>query len=396
MADSSDTIDPNDLDSIDALLDEAELEAVSDPQSPTAEESGISAQEEATDDLLEDDLLDGLESDLETVEPPPEVESVGSEVEVMQDAPPETEPVVSEPEPVASKPKASESITESRAEDFIQKRAEAVQQQGQNNSTVNEVDSIKKLIIIFSSITIFLMIVAIVIGLWGAMSSSVELDDETITMLETIQASSSQNLAKVDSAEKLTKTFEKKLDAISFQIEQLQRDVLNTEAPLVAKTTTNEVMPKVTKQINEHHSAESAVKHAVEPKPEQTKVSKQSLPVSPVAPVAISVSPELAKKMERVSSQMVSAQRRINEVNRRVKSLQTQYKTLLKEIKNVEKELVADQSTGSKKQMTSKTRSNGSSDEMSQSEEGWPEEETPTGSGAYEYSAPSSPYFGGY
>lgn len=390
MADTGDTIDPNDLDSIDALLDEAELEAVADSQDSEEESVGISAEEDPIDgiDGDEDDLLEGLESDLESVDLLDEEAAPAAEPAPVPELEPEPEPQLQpEPEPIAEVAEPQPTIAESRAEDILNKRAMAAQQ-NQTNSTGKEMDSIKKLLIIFSSTTIFLIIVAIGIGVWGVLSSSGSgLDEETLDMFESIQANTTQNLVQSDSASKLTQTFEKKLDAISFQIEQLNRDIVNAE-PLISKAD-----DKV-----EVNLAQEQAKVA-KTQPIETKVVVTTpAAAEPPQAVVVNTSPELMQKMDKVSAQMVSAQRRINEVNRRVKSLQTQYKQLLKEIKSVEKELVSEQAASAKPSSPSQQVEAGhASDPNSAHEDGMMDEvdsgRTNQPGGAYEYRAPSTPLY---
>lgn len=343
MADPNDTIDPNDLDSIDALLDEAELEAVSDDQAPVAEET------EAPADTA-DSMLDDLEADLDLADlddVAPEVEAeVAPEPEPEPEIAPEPEPVemdIPEPEPIPepiAQPEPAP-LAEAEAENFLQKRAAQQQQPpAQNNMTVAEMDAIKKLIIIFSSVTIVLVLTGIGIGVWGALASGGGIDEETKSTLEGIQEASMQGMIKAGASEKSVKAVEKKLDALSFQIEQLNGDL--GELEMLAQKNHGGSAP----------SKEMAVK-----KPEQTVVKASepkviAQPVTPTPPAqnltTVNMTPELAKKLDKVSSQMVAAQRRIAEVNRRVKSLQTQYKSMLKSVKKVEKEMVAEQVMGAK------------------------------------------------
>lgn len=337
MADPNDTIDPNDLDSIDALLDEAELEAVSDDQGPVAEETDAPVADGA------DSMLDDLEADLDLAELDESTPEVEAEVEPEPEPEPtpEPEPVemdIPDPEPIPepmAQPEQPAPLAEAEAENFLQKRA-AMQQQppADNNMTVAEMDAIKKLIIIFSSVTIVLVLTGIGIGVWGALASGGGIDEETKSTLEGIQEASMQSMIKAGASEKSVKAVEKKLDALSFQIEQLNGDL--GELEMLAQ---------------KNHGGAPAKMEASKPAmaktnpPKETKVIAQ--PVTPTPPAqnltAVTMTPELAKKLDKVSSQMVTAQRRIAEVNRRVKSLQTQYKSMLKSVKKVEKEIVAEQ-----------------------------------------------------
>lgn len=343
MAQINNTVDPNDLDSIDALLDEAELESVveepkAEPEAPvtSAVEGGDLPDAEdvpedwAVDETAEEDptagLLDELDEDIgasgiqaeETAAPEPEP------VAEPPAAPPTPEPAPApEPPPVdtlsAIQGKDASNAMEHKAEDILEKRAQAAQAQKANNAIKGpDMDAIKKLIITFSSIIIFLVVVTIGVGIWAALSSGNDLNKETMDKINGIEANSMQSLMHTNASEKTLKTLDKKLDAISFQLEQLNGDIAKIEAGSLQKTADAK---------DSHEKAQAAVK-----------------PAEPVATPAqeAKVAPELAAKLDRVGAQMTSAQRRIYEINQRVKKLQSDYKLLLKSIKSVEKQLVSE------------------------------------------------------
>ncbi|BBN60010.1 hypothetical protein [Hydrogenovibrio marinus] len=344
MAQVNNTVDPNDLDSIDALLDEAELESVAEEPKPEQEASATPAVEGgelpdaedvpedwAVEETAEEDptagLLDELDGDLdvsgiqaeETVAPAPEpVLEPEAPVE-----PPEPAPV-SEPPQVdtlsAIQGKDAPNAMEHKAEDILEKRAQAAQAQKANNAIKGpDMDAIKKLIITFSSIIIFLVVVTIGVGIWAALSSGNDLSKETMDKINGIEANSMQSLMHTNASEKTLKTLDKKLDAISFQLEQLNGDIAKIE-------TGTGSLQKTADTKDSHEKAQAAVKPA---EPAATAQEPK-------------VAPELAAKLDRVGAQMTSAQRRIYEINQRVKKLQSDYKLLLKSIKSVEKQLVSE------------------------------------------------------
>lgn len=325
------TVDPNDLDSIDALLDEAELESV--PEEPKADQVEATSPESAegadVDDVPEEwadadaqeDPTEGLLDELGD-----DVESSGIEAEeavVPESATPpvQEEPKVEPPVPdagpgIMQQPNASQQTMEDKAEDILEKRAQA--QKANNAIKGSDMDAIKKLIVIFSSVIIVLVVMAISIGIWGALSSGTGLSKETLDKIDGIEASSTQSLMHTNASEKTLKTLDKKLDALSFQLEQLNGDIAKIEATDAKKT--------VAEQSNE--KPQSAVK--------QTE-KENATPVQD-----LKVAPELTAKLNHIGKQVTSAQRRIYEVNQRVKRLQSVYSQLLKSIKNVEKQLVVE------------------------------------------------------
>ncbi len=422
MAESNDTIDPNDLDSIDALLDEAELEAISaeddqdDTQADQAEEVA-SLDEGNLDDLPKEEAPEPVD---EPAEPEPAVDEPAVEEPaetgggIMDNFPSpdeeETRPLEPEmpaPEPEAppepesalepmfkdepvSKPDAANMgdesptaapIAEEGAESFLQKRA-ALQQQNQNQNqntlTVAEMDSIKKLIIIFSSITITLVLVAIGTGVWAALASNPGLDKEAQSLLEDIHAGSTQSMIKSASSEKTVKQLEKKLDALSFQVEQLNRDLVqmmpSQEADTVSEAGASP--EKDTKNTEQKGTGVTVIPQASQPVP-----IAQSLQVA-------AVDPELVKKMDKVSSRMVVTQRRVNEINNRVKSLQSQYKSILRTVKKVEQGMLQEKVKVADEQKKAEALEK---EELAKQKQRAMEKAR-----AYEYSAPNNPYFDSY
>ncbi|MBD3822367.1 MAG: hypothetical protein IE914_08945, partial [Thiotrichales bacterium] len=263
MAQINNTVDPNDLDSIDALLDEAELESVveepkAEPEAPvtSAVEGGDLPDAEevpedwAVDETTEEDPTAGLLDELD--------EDIGaSGIQAEETATPEPEPAPEQP-PVdtlsAIQGKDASSAMEHKAEDILEKRAQAAQAQKANNAIKGpDMDAIKKLIITFSSIIIFLVVVTIGVGIWAALSSGNELSKDTMDKINGIEANSMQSLMHTNESEKTLKTLDKKLDAISFQLEQLNGDIAKIEAGDLQKTADAK---------DSHEKAQAAVKPA--------------------------------------------------------------------------------------------------------------------------------------
>ncbi|WP_024851471.1 hypothetical protein [Hydrogenovibrio kuenenii] len=323
MAQINNTVDPNDLDSIDALLDEAEQESIAEEPEVTQVEAATPEPAGGVDDVPEEwadteaseDSTEDLLSELGE-----NVESSGIEAE--ETAAPEPTPSPAEEskgepsEPdvglgMMQQPDASQKAMEDKAEDILEKRAQA--QKANNAIKGSDMDAIKKLIVIFSSVIITLVIAAIGIGIWGALSSGPGLSKETLDKIDGIESNSTQSLMHTNTSEKTLQTLDKKLDALSFQLEQLNSDI--------AKIETNGAKKIVAEQSSD------------KTQPPVVKPSDKAKTISEAAP-------ELTAKLNRIGTQMTSAQRRIYEVNKRVKRLQSVYYQLLKSIKNVEKQLI--------------------------------------------------------
>lgn len=346
MANTEDTFDPNDLESIDALLDEAELEAVSDDseldsldgsdisddswgdlEAQTADLSNdATAIDEIgndTSDVDSEDILDSLddlevssEESLEEVEQVTEDLSADAEAEVVA----VSQPLASEK--IKPQQKDMSAVEDDAAvDDFLAKRAKASTAKS-NNLSVEDMESIKKLIVIFGSVLSVLVLVAIGIGVWSALAaSSAGVDDETKTLIESIKVSSEQNGGLISENEKMTASVEKKLDAINFQIEQMMTDLSEMDQ----KKQTEIIDPLGLGQPSK----------AVETKTVTTETAK---------PTSAAVNnPELMSKISTVSSRLYRAQQRIDEVNQRLKVMQKQSSDLTQSMKMLEKEALLHQ-----------------------------------------------------
>lgn len=398
MAEPGGTIDPNDLDSIDALLDEAELEAAEEEE-PTVEDLSESTAD-PMDAAADNDSANDDSEELDTIpEPPPEEEpdelndddmpdesnttdednelpeddlsnidedfDIGNQIDEETDESQSTEEDMTqmpdpEPEPEPSdeplKQPEETSLTEDHAEKFLQKRA-SVQQKEPSNLTVAEMDSIKKLIIIFSSTIIFLVVTAIGIGLWGALSSSSSLDDETMTLIKDTHEGAMQSMVKSASAEDSIKQVGKKLDALSFQLEQLNSDLLQVKEVV---TVSPEKAPAGLLNLEKEPAAKA----------------------EPPAAAQMVMDSGVGKKIDKVNAQVVVTQRRLAEVNNRVKQLQTQYTTFLKGLKELEKSQLKGQANIN--DLLEATKAQVKADKLKQQA---------MEKSRYEYSAPNSPFF---
>ena len=316
MAASDETIDPNDLDSIDALLDEAELEVAE----KNDDSDGEGEDQDAIDSLLDDVTL-------------PEPVTEPNQEAVAEDLPPEAD-IDNEPDLVQAnstdvdkkQPAIKKAVSE---EEAPQVNSEPEQPNPTNEMTAEDMDSIKKLIIIFGSALVVLALISIGIGVWSVFAAKgAGLDDETKTMLESIQVSTERMAGKVMDSNESIHTIEKKIDALNFQLEELSADLLELQAPGVSAKKQEIIDPL---GLNTHTETPKTV-------------SSMKVPVanSSVGHGSHSDS-ETAKLASSVNKKMISAQRRIDEVNRRVKDIQSKHKALLLSIKSLEKQLVLQQ-----------------------------------------------------
>lgn len=294
MATVDETFDPNDLDSIDALLDEAEQEAVSgrdedllpDVTEPEAESVAEAAPEPKSEPQVRDEPVDM---------------SVEDDVMPAQRAKPNSEP-------------ARREFKED--EEAFTPRRKTSQKQSPNGASVAGMEAIKKLIIMFGSVLIVLTLAAIGTSIWS-LSSSGEGNGEALTMLEDIKAGTEQNTLSQSESQKRLQEFEQKLDALSFQMGQLTADLAAMESRAESKN------------------------------PEVVAVAETAAPVTDAAasvtPVVQPVASEVSHQLGTLQNRVVRAQSRIDEVNRRVKGLQDQHAQVLRSVKLVEKQLLDQQ-----------------------------------------------------
>lgn len=281
MANNSDS---SDLSSIDSLLDEAELEG-------SIEEETVIVDELAADSL----------QDNKTEEKP--VTKLDEKVELESTS-----------TPLASQKKQDRVITDDKTDEILKKRSVVRKDQLKNQSSAGETKKMKKLIIIFSSVIIVLLLIILISSIWLSLLPS-GLDEKSLVKIANIETSIKETELDAKSSSIALKEIDKKLNALSFQVNQMDIDLLElsslkkTHKPLLNLTADSKVDKK-----------------------ETSKVDKSKL--------SSNANLKITNKIDKVSSQMTIAQRRIYEVNNRIKSFQTQYKVLLRSIKNIEKQML--------------------------------------------------------
>ncbi|MBE0494535.1 MAG: hypothetical protein IBX48_09375 [Thiomicrospira sp.] len=317
MAEPDKTIDPNDLDSIDSLLDEAEFE-----QRPT----GDNAPDE------EEDLLAALSDE-------PEQESFGQnaddtsldaddELDRMFETPLNeraVEPELTRPDPAIRTGDAegysARRDFQTEDDDFLARRAS---KNNGNELTVAEMDSLKSMIIGFGSALIVLALIGIGIATWGALSTGGN-DADTVKMIEEIRGEAEVGRIASQSNENILRDLNRKLDALSFQIEQANGDIVALSQGKQPAITNAPGLP-----INLAQPQEADV--PVET-PQQVKDTRAS------AGLNVDMS-KFEEKLDTVNRNVTVAQRRVVEINNRVKSLQQQYGSIVETIKLVERNML--------------------------------------------------------
>ena len=227
--------------------------------------------------------------------------------------------------------------------------------------TAEDMDSIKKLIIIFGSTLIVLILIGIGIGIWSALAAKGSgLDEETQTLIESIQVGTERVAVNVMDSNETIQAIEKKIDALNFQLEELATDLLEVQST-VPSTKNIELIDPL--GLN---------KESVNP--EITNPVKAPVSGPAVSPNSQS-DPEAFKLANSMNKKMISAQRRIDEVNRRAKDIQSQYKALLHSVKSLEKQMVLQQTAVAEKALKDQ------------------ESKKTTDSDPYQYSAPDSMFY---
>lgn len=304
MAEANTTIDPNDLDSIDALLDEAEFDL---DEGATSEQSLPDIEDEPAPSEAEDQLGD-IDFDMED-------QSTSQDNDLndmlgLDDEPEVSSALDAAPQSMAAPTSANkQSLNDNNADDFIARRTKASEQT--DELTVEEMDSIKKMVMGFGIGLILLLIVAIVFAAMAAFSSG---DNEVLEQQVTALKEETE-IARVgvQSNEKMLRDLNRKVDALSFQVEQLSGDIL-------AKNQTGQVVER----------------GGVAP--------VASAPIAAASPqVVAQLSEGLETKVDSISRSLALAQRRIVEINNRVSSLQQQQGTVLKSVKDIEKNILEKQ-----------------------------------------------------
>lgn len=340
MAEPDNTIDPNDLESIDALLDEAELESIESQE----EESDLQSE---TDDLIEQqeaaalqESVDELDlTDFEGIEQPQDQQEDGFE-ETLESRPLDSMTSTADGGYAAQMAQQDEDF-----DDFLSRRAE--NKKNGNELTVAEMDTLKSMIIGFGSTLVVLALIAIGIATWGALGAN-SADSPSADAFEEIMGEAELARTTSQANEMVLKDLNRKLDALSFQLDQATGDVIAlNHQPLTAGSRNLNPID----QNGNNRSSQMNLNDNVSPVVNGVQ-NNASLPAAngqngatPALQQPIAVTADMSNlegKVDEVSRSMALAQRRVVEINNRVKSLQQQYSTVLQSMKQVEKNMLED------------------------------------------------------
>lgn len=300
MAEANKTIDPNDLDSIDALLDEAEfdLNELDEGNPQPSEKQAIAASQDeqlsestqAEDELAEEVAIDPELSAVEEQALNDMLDLDESDFESTSNA----SAAMAMPEVGSPRSRQLQDDTD----DFIARRAQGAHKS--DELTVEEMDSIKKMLIGFGLGLSVLVIIAIVMASWAAFGSKTDstLESSLLDVKEELEITR----VAAQANERSLRELNRKLDAVSFQVEQLSADVMSQNP------TNTMVLRGGAPMANEQ-------------------------PAQPVTAPTVSTSAEA--KIDSLARNLAVAQRRIVEINNRVTSMQTQQGSVLQAVKSV-------------------------------------------------------------
>jgi hypothetical protein len=285
-----------DLDSLDALLDAAEIEAA-----PESEPS---------------------------VDPPKEENKETIQPEVT--LPPTEAPT---PEPVVTPLPTPEIQAETRNEPVVKRTLNNKKQPANSETwTEAEMDSVKKLIIIFGSVTIVLILSAIGIGLGGLLSDS-KTDPKLIESVEAIKNDVGQSyLVTEDSGKQLKKMQDSLGDAVA-QINQLFEiiDGLKT-APVVAHAApTRSTSSSDRKAAMREEQSSSLNEDADSAEPTDTIVDRGTTNSPQVKALSVDI--------QDVKSRLIVTNKLLVQINKQSESLIMQSDVLTKAVQAVEDEM---------------------------------------------------------
>lgn len=345
MAEEKDDIDLNELDSIDALLEEAEqaLEEAEPEMADDAPEPSESGESEVPSVEQEEASQPQPEPEPEP-DPEPEPETA-LQAEVSSE--PDEAPVDAGGPPAPAPPPQSVSQMVETDEDDEPPLPAEMKQPGRkkNNSselTDADMDKLKKLILAFGISLIVMVMIGWGLSVWAAIAASTtHLDEETMTLLEEMKTGIEHVAVKSEKQDKTLMAVERKIDALSFQLEQLNTDMGKLEE-LLAKKGGQASMPPHTNAPAIHqeaggHGHAPAQSHTA---PAEHTAPAHAAPASPPAVVA-TMDPDVKKTLGSINSRLIRTQKKVEQVYSRLVKLQAQYRAMLAAMKKVEKGLKA-------------------------------------------------------
>ncbi len=359
MAEEKDDIDLNELDSIDALLEEAE-QALEEAEPEVSGEAADSPTPDLPDDEASD--VDGDSESADAAEPEaapetdsaPETDGAVSESDTESEPEPETETSVQaeaadqtvadddapvdaegppspppEPEPVKAVEEEAPLPEALKKHGTVKKNAEL---------TDADMDKLKKLILAFGISLIVMVLVGWGLSIWAAVAASTtHLDEDTMALLEEIKTGVEHVAVKSEKQDKTLAAVERKIDALSFQLEQLNGDLGKLEEAL----KTGGASAKTGAGTDGHGHGEPVAKPAAHATPAAATTTTTT--------VVAGVDPDLKKTLGSINSRLIRTQKKVGQVYTRLVKLQAQYRAMLAAVKKVEKGLKAAKKPGQKK-----------------------------------------------
>jgi hypothetical protein len=314
-----------DLDSLDALLDAAEIEevAVKEPTSVSAEDPesamddwGAALAEQTASPIVEPELTaDPIATRAPMVTERPETPAPTSSP-LPTEAP--TQPVA-EADQVLPK-------VENDAPRFSQRHAT----KNTETWTEAEMDSVKKLIIIFGSVSIILMLSTIGIGVSGLMSSG-KTDPKLIETVENIKNDVEQAYLVTEDGNRQIKTMANQLAEAANQLAELVANLEEMKNKPVAAASVKESKAMTAAE------RKSAQREAMQAEGEAIETEGEKSEKSPSNAQVVAMSADIKD----VKRRLLATQKLIEQIYKQSEQLQQQSTVLTEAVKTVDQDLKA-------------------------------------------------------
>jgi hypothetical protein len=320
-----------DLDSLDAILDAAEIEAVSHEEAAStvppveaeaADDWSAALAEQAAATEEEDPWASALAEQAAAPEPTPTPTATEAPTQVLDVVPPVA--------PIA------------RAAEHEDRETPVKNKQPNNTETWTdaEMDSIKKLIIIFSSVIIVLVLAAIGISLGGLLSSP-SADPKLVETVDSIKNDVGQAYLITEDSGKQLKTMGTQLSDVATQLAEIAEAIETLKkAPVVAhvaptvpassKTLSASERKAVMREEIQANAAADGEQASDSEAPVVEKVEKTANSAQVKA---------LAVDILDVKKRLVATQKLLEQINKQSEALQLQSLTLTEAVKAVEVEV---------------------------------------------------------
>jgi len=353
--------DSMDLDSLDALLDAAEIEAVSHEQDAPTDLSAQEAPAVVADPEEEDPWASALAEQASAATPESEEEDPWDSALAEQAAAPE-ETVAPTPVPTAAptlpptpEPTLASTVAPTPAPEVpapavpaahvVDKHdAPAISSNNKQPNMIEtgtdaEMDSIKKLVIIFSSVIIVLLLAAIGIGLGGLLSSPTP-DIKIIETVDGIKNDVGQAYLITEDSGKQLKTMGTQLSDVATQLAEIAEAVETLKkAPVVAHAAPAAPVGKAMSASERKAAMREEIQANVAAGGEQTTEAEAPI-VEKVEKTANSAQVKaLAVDILDVKKRLVATQKLLEQINKQSEALQLQSLTLTEAVKAVEVEV---------------------------------------------------------